>query len=120
MTPYGLAGQDRRRDLIDWAIRHGNDCEALTAYLRSTELRDYANDIEMPRAARHLSAILRLIWTFNRSVRSRFDLKGPQSVAELCRWYEGEGATRYALLTSTMGTLNPRGVSDRPVEPERV
>ena len=120
MTPYGLAGQDRRRDLIDWALRHGSECEALTAYVRSTDLRDYANDIEMPRAARHLSAVLRLIWTFNRSVRSRFDLKSPQSVAEFCRWYEGEGATRYALLTSTMGTLQPRGTTDRSVEPERV
>jgi glycosyltransferase involved in cell wall biosynthesis len=96
-----LDGRDRRMDFLDWVLREGwRRCDEVARYLRSEEFRLYANQIEVPLAAAHLSPMMRLVWQFSRFAQSSFDLRLPEEVQCFANWYAREWTDQFPLKNS--------------------
>ena len=83
-----LDGRDRRMDFLDWVMREGwRRSEEVFSYLGSEELRLYAEQIQVPRAAARFTPMMRLVWQFSRFAQSTFDLRAPEEVQYFANWY---------------------------------
>lgn len=96
-----LDGRDRRMDFLDWVIREGwRRSEEVASYLGSEEFRLYADQIEIPRVAAHLTPMMRLVWQFSRFAQSTFDLRIPEEVQYFANWYARESTDLFELENS--------------------